>query len=148
MVRRAATLFRVLAAAARQQVAEDMRDLLIEVVSPVWGPTPNATPQTAVESDANALEPVLADLQKRDMLPEEMLADTSYGSDDNVQKAAVLGATPKLANPRPEPRRSHAHHAVNLPQCRPDRGLYNEPMNGQRASAHPPLASQAFPVGR
>ena len=51
----------------------------------------SALPQTAVESDANALEPVLADLQKRDLLPEEMLADTSYGSDDNVQKAAVLG---------------------------------------------------------
>ncbi len=51
----------------------------------------SALPQTAVESDANALEPVLEDLQKRDLLPEEMLADTAYGSDDNVQKAAVLG---------------------------------------------------------
>jgi len=51
----------------------------------------SALPQTAVESDANALEPVLEDLQKRDLLPEEMLADTAYGSDDNVQKAAELG---------------------------------------------------------
>jgi hypothetical protein len=51
----------------------------------------SALPQTAVESDANALEPVLEDLQKRDLLPEEILADTSYGSDDNVQKAAALG---------------------------------------------------------
>jgi Transposase DDE domain len=51
----------------------------------------SALPQTAVESDANALEPMLADLQKRDLLPEEMLADTAYGSDDNVQKAAALG---------------------------------------------------------
>jgi hypothetical protein len=50
----------------------------------------SALPQTAVESDANALAPVLEDLQKRDLLPEEMLADTSYGSDDNVQKAAAL----------------------------------------------------------
>jgi len=50
----------------------------------------SALPQTAVESDANALEPVLEDLQKRDLLPEELLADTSYGSDDNLQKAAVL----------------------------------------------------------
>src|SRR5450432_421809 len=33
----------------------------------------SALPQTAVESDANALTPVLADLQKRDLLPEEML---------------------------------------------------------------------------
>jgi Transposase DDE domain len=51
----------------------------------------SALPQTAVESDANALAPVLEDLQKRDLLPEEMLADTSYGSDGNVQEASVLG---------------------------------------------------------
>ena len=51
----------------------------------------SALPQTAVAADANALAPVLEDLQKRDLLPEEMLADTAYGSDDNVQKAAVLG---------------------------------------------------------
>jgi hypothetical protein len=48
-------------------------------------------PQTAVEADANALVPVLADLQARALLPAEMLADTSYGSDDNVQHAATLG---------------------------------------------------------
>jgi hypothetical protein len=47
-------------------------------------------PQTAVEADAHALVPVLEDLQKRDLLPEELLADTSYGSDDNVQQAAAL----------------------------------------------------------
>jgi hypothetical protein len=51
----------------------------------------SALPQTAVESDANALVPVLEDLQKRDLLPEEMLADTSYGSDGNEQKASGLG---------------------------------------------------------
>jgi len=48
-------------------------------------------PQTAVESDAKALPRVLQDLQERDLLPAEMLADTAYGSDDNVQKAAELG---------------------------------------------------------
>ncbi len=51
----------------------------------------SALPQTAVEADANALTPVLEDLQKRDLLPEEMLADTSYGSDGNVQEASALG---------------------------------------------------------
>ena len=50
----------------------------------------SALPQTAVESDAKALAPVLEDLQARDKLPEEMLADTSYGSDENVQAAAEL----------------------------------------------------------
>jgi hypothetical protein len=58
-------------------------------------------PQTAVESDANALTPVLEDLQKRDLLPEEMLADTSYGSDDNVQKAAALHV--EVVSPVPGP---------------------------------------------
>jgi hypothetical protein len=49
-----------------------------------------ALPQTAVESDAKALKPVLEDLHKRQLLPEEMLADTAYGSDENVQQAAEL----------------------------------------------------------
>lgn len=48
-------------------------------------------PQTAVESDANALVPMLEDLQKNDRLPEELLVDTAYGSDDNVQQAAAMG---------------------------------------------------------
>ena len=61
----------------------------------------SALPQTAVESDANALAPVLADLQKRDLLPEEMLADTSYGSDDNVQQAAALDV--EVISPVPGP---------------------------------------------
>jgi hypothetical protein len=61
----------------------------------------SALPQTAVESDANALAPVLADLQKRDLLPEEMLADTSYGSDDNVQQAAALNV--EMISPVPGP---------------------------------------------
>jgi hypothetical protein len=50
----------------------------------------SALPQTAVASDAKAFVPVLENLQARDKLPEEMLADTSYGSDENVQMAAAL----------------------------------------------------------
>ena len=51
----------------------------------------SALPQTAVENDANALGPVLADLQKNDLLPEELQADGAYGSDENYQKAAAIG---------------------------------------------------------
>lgn len=47
-----------------------------------------ALPQTAVESDHEALDDVLDDLKKSELLPEQMLADTSYCSDENVQKAA------------------------------------------------------------
>jgi hypothetical protein len=48
-------------------------------------------PQTAVESDAKAMEPVLEHLQEQEHLPEELLVDTAYGSDENVQAAAALG---------------------------------------------------------
>lgn len=69
-----------------------------------------ALPQTAVESDAAALEPMLADLEAKEMLPESMLADTAYGSDDNVQKAAALDVelvaptpgAPPVAEPVPD----------------------------------------------
>jgi hypothetical protein len=47
-------------------------------------------PQTAVEADAKALMPMLDKLQEQERLPETMLADTSYGGDDNVQAAADM----------------------------------------------------------
>lgn len=50
-----------------------------------------ALAQTAVESDSDALVPVLKQLEKNNMKPEEMTADTAYGSDQNVQKAAQAG---------------------------------------------------------
>ena len=45
-------------------------------------------PQTASESDAVVIEQVCEALKKSDLLPKQMLADTLYGSDDNVQKCA------------------------------------------------------------
>ena len=48
----------------------------------------SALPQTAAESDSGALEPVLDDLKESNLLPEQMLADTSYCGDENVEKAA------------------------------------------------------------
>jgi hypothetical protein len=48
-------------------------------------------PQTAAEPDTYAMPPMLQDLQKKDRLPEEMLVDTAYGGDDNVQQAAAMG---------------------------------------------------------
>jgi hypothetical protein len=47
-------------------------------------------PQTAVEADAQALMPMLEKLQEQERLPETMLVDTAYGSDDNVQAAAAM----------------------------------------------------------
>jgi hypothetical protein len=61
-------------------------------------------PQTAVESDAKAMEPVLEHLQEQEHLPEELLVDTAYGSDENVQAAAALGVevVSPVAGPTPE----------------------------------------------
>ena len=61
--------------------------------------------ESADKHDANALLPALKNTDKRDMSPKELLADSLYGSDDNVQKAKqdyqtdvlapVMGATKK-----------------------------------------------------
>jgi len=49
--------------------------------------------EAANESDANALLPAIADATQRGLAPTELLADTLYGSDDNVEKAKHLGIT-------------------------------------------------------
>ncbi len=43
--------------------------------------------ESAAEHDANALLPALDDLKTKNMAPEEMLADSLYGSDTNCEKA-------------------------------------------------------------
>jgi hypothetical protein len=47
--------------------------------------------EAAHESDANALLPAIEDATKRELSPTELLADSLYGSDDNVEKAKELG---------------------------------------------------------
>ena len=47
--------------------------------------------EAANESDANALLPAIEDTAKRELAPKELLADSLYGSDDNVEKAKELG---------------------------------------------------------
>jgi len=49
--------------------------------------------EAANESDANALLPAIEDAGKRNIAPTELLADTLYGSDDNVETAKKLGIT-------------------------------------------------------
>ncbi len=44
-----------------------------------------ALPQTAAEADPQALAPVVDALRAHERLPEALLADAAYGSDDNVQ---------------------------------------------------------------
>lgn len=60
----------------------------------------SAIAQTAVESDTAAFPKVMEDMQGSELLPKEMLADTVYCSDDNVELAKehgveLIGPTPK-----------------------------------------------------
>lgn len=50
-----------------------------------------ALPQTACAPDSAAVVPMLDQLAQADRLPEEMLADTLYTGDENVQAAAARG---------------------------------------------------------
>ena len=56
-------------------------------------------PQTAAEPDANAVEDVLDDLTANKLLPDDMLVDTSYAGDENVQLAEEKGV--ELVGPVP-----------------------------------------------
>lgn len=50
-----------------------------------------AIPQTAAEPDGDAVEAILNTLEQTDLLPEELVADTLYCSDENVQRAEQRG---------------------------------------------------------
>jgi hypothetical protein len=58
-----------------------------------------AIPQTAVESDTAALPMVMDNLAESELLPEQMLVDTLYASDENVQLAQAQGV--ELVGPTP-----------------------------------------------
>jgi hypothetical protein len=56
-------------------------------------------PQTAAEPDGAAVAPVLADLKASRLLPRELLVDTQYPDDENVQLAENYGV--ELVGPVP-----------------------------------------------
>jgi hypothetical protein len=58
-----------------------------------------AIAQTAVESDTAALPMVIDELAKSELLPEQMLVDTLYASDENVELAQAQGV--ELVGPTP-----------------------------------------------
>ena len=53
--------------------------------------------EAAHENDANALLPAIEDVAGRGMIPTELLADSLYGSDENLEKAKELGV--KIISP-------------------------------------------------
>jgi NAD-dependent dihydropyrimidine dehydrogenase PreA subunit len=56
--------------------------------------------EPAHESDANALLPAIEETKKRDCKPEILLADTLYGSDENVETAKAEGV--EVITPTPK----------------------------------------------
>lgn len=58
-----------------------------------------AVPQTAAVADDKSVAPVLADLQASQLLPEQLLGDMHYPSDENVQLAESYGV--ELVGPVP-----------------------------------------------
>jgi len=58
-----------------------------------------AIPQTAAEPDGSSVEKVLGNLETNDLLPDQMLVDTHYTGDDNVQLAEEKGV--ELVGPVP-----------------------------------------------
>lgn len=59
----------------------------------------SALPQTAAVTDEKAVAPVLQDLQASHLLPQELLVDSLYPTDENVQHAESLGV--ELVGPVP-----------------------------------------------
>lgn len=57
--------------------------------------------ESADKSDANALIPAIKDTQRRGLGPEEVLADTTYGGDDNCVNAEEMGV--EVVSPAPGP---------------------------------------------
>jgi hypothetical protein len=51
----------------------------------------SAIPEQAHQCDSDALKKVLTDLSQKDLLPNQMVADTAYGSDENYVRSQRLG---------------------------------------------------------
>jgi hypothetical protein len=59
--------------------------------------------EPAHNSDANALMPAIESTKERGLMPEELLADSLYGSDDNTQRASQEGVNliaPAMGSPK------------------------------------------------
>ena len=68
--------------------------------------------ETAADRDSHAVEPMLDDLEQRDLLPEQLQADMAYGSNDNVNLANERGT--ELISPCPIGRDKHRDpHRLN-----------------------------------
>ena len=63
-----------------------------------------AIPESAAEPDSAAVVPMLDQLEESELLPDQMLADTLYGGDENVQAAEDRGVELVAPIPGREPK--------------------------------------------
>ena len=63
-----------------------------------------AIPERAHEQDSDAVSKVMEDLEEKELLPEELIADTHYGSDKNVQRCEDNGVEliSPVSGPKPK----------------------------------------------
>ena len=72
----------------------------------------DAEVQTAVESDSAFLETALENLESKQLSPKQLLADTAYCTDDNVQTAMQKNIS--LTGPAPGKYRTKSNKKMNL----------------------------------
>lgn len=91
--------------------------------------------EPAHKHDSGALEPALADVKDRDLLPDELAADTSYGSETNNQKSKEYGVDLIAPIPGRKPRKDLSVFTVDeqteeIRKCpcghKPERIKYNK----------------------
>ena len=105
-----------------------------------------AIPEKAHEQDSDALPKVVENLEKKALLPEELIADTHYGSDDNVQQCGgkgvelvspVAGPPPKKepAEPTQKQQRLQERRAVQETEAWRDRYRIRAGIEGTNSGA-------------
>lgn len=105
-----------------------------------------AIPEKAHEQDSEALPKVVENLEKKAILPKELIADTHYGSDDNVQHCAgkgvelispVAGPAPKKepAEPTEKQQRLQARRAMQETELWRDRYRIRAGIEGTNSGA-------------
>lgn len=99
----------------------------------------SARVETAVESDADAVVPVLEDLAARDQAPDTMLADAGYGGDKNVEWAksqAIELVSPVPGSAKYDPEK------VGYDKFTVDQNEVDEPTVTACPAGHAPECSQ------
>lgn len=84
-------------------------------------------PQSAAESDSAAPEQLIENLRRRQLLPDELAADTAYGSDENHQLAQRHGIDLISPTPGAPPKNGHSGELAKETAPAPAAGTKRRP---------------------